>query len=269
MYPAVAVADALGRRSGAAGVRCVFAGSRARLEWEAAPRAGYEVVEVPAVALPRGGSRLVRLARLALLPLQLLVAVVMAAAALSRLRPKCVVGTGGYIALPTCLAAWALRVPLVVLESNAHPGAANRLLARVANVCGVAFGEAAAAMGPRAMALGNPTRAALARCGRGEACERLGLPVGAEQEQVLLVLGGSLGAGAINDAVEVRTRECQFCVGWKGRGLVARAVQVHRTDRSLMDNTLRRRCLYSWQSIRRCEWCGSAAVRTTKLWRRV
>jgi UDP-N-acetylglucosamine--N-acetylmuramyl-(pentapeptide) pyrophosphoryl-undecaprenol N-acetylglucosamine transferase len=62
-----------------------------------------------------------------------------------RLRPDVVVGTGGYISLPTCLAAWLLRKTLVVQEQNAHAGVANRLLGRLAAAVFLAFPQAAAA----------------------------------------------------------------------------------------------------------------------------
>ena len=62
-----------------------------------------------------------------------------------RLRPDVVVGTGGYISLPTCVAAWLLRKTLVVQEQNAHAGVANRLLGRLAATVFLAFPQAAAA----------------------------------------------------------------------------------------------------------------------------
>lgn len=210
VYPAIAVADELVRRD--MGVRPLFVGTAGRLESNAAPRAGYDFSALPAVALPRGRSVGTLLA-LAALPLRLAYAVARALVLLLGVRPACVVGTGGYVCLPACLAAWVLRVPLVVLESNARAGAANRLLSRFAAVVGVAFEGAtqSLAASARCELVGNPTRAALVpavtREARADARARLLQPAGpalsaSGEPHVLLVLGGSQGAGAINDAVE-------------------------------------------------------------------
>jgi UDP-N-acetylglucosamine--N-acetylmuramyl-(pentapeptide) pyrophosphoryl-undecaprenol N-acetylglucosamine transferase len=104
-----------------------------------------------------------------------------------------VVGGAGYVSLPVVLAARSLRIPVALLEQNAVPGRATRLLARRHTLVAAAFAETAARL-PRARVVhtGNPIRAeVLATPPRalGERCEHL------------LVMGGSQGARRINHAV--------------------------------------------------------------------
>ena len=117
-----------------------------------------------------------------------------------RRRPAVVVAVGGYAGVPCGLAAAAARVPLVVVEQNAVPGAANRLLGRFARASAVSFPGTDL---PGAVVTGNPVRPeilAVDRTDEGRVAARaaLGLPEG---RRVIAVTGGSLGALRINRAV--------------------------------------------------------------------
>lgn len=105
-----------------------------------------------------------------------------------RHRPVAVVAVGGYASAACGLAAVLWRVPLVVHEQNAAPGAANRLLSRFAAACAVSFPETAL---PGAVVVGNPVRA--------ELFDRSHQPRTDGRLQVL-VFGGSLGALSVNRA---------------------------------------------------------------------
>lgn len=105
-----------------------------------------------------------------------------------RARPSAVVAVGGYASVACGLGAVLWRVPLIVHEQNAVPGAANRLLARFAAACAVSFPDTPL---PNATVVGNPVRAEL--FGRTHTQR----PDGRFQ---LLVFGGSLGALSINRA---------------------------------------------------------------------
>src|SRR5262249_17579681 len=108
-----------------------------------------------------------------------------------RLRPRLVVGVGGYASVAGVMAARLSRVPVVLLEQNAIPGAANRALGRFARRICVGFAEAAAYFpAGRAVHTGNPVRPAV-----------LAAPPGVRREGVgLLVFGGSQGAHHLNEA---------------------------------------------------------------------
>ncbi len=121
-------------------------------------------------------------------------------AAVARHRPSVIVSVGGYASAPGVLASVLLRVPLVVVEQNAAPGAANRLAARVARASATAFPGSDL---PRAVLTGNPVRQEVlavdrSPAGREAARQALGLPAGAT---VIVAFGGSLGSRTINQAV--------------------------------------------------------------------
>ena len=225
MYPAVAIADAI--KDVYPTVEISFAGTRERMEWTAVPKAGYPIFPVKVVSLKRplwSPSNL-------LLPFRFLQALVVCWNLIGRIKPHVVVGTGGYVSAPTCLVGWLRGCQVAIAEQNAYAGLANRLVCHIAAVICVAF-EAAKSSFPaaRCTLLGNPVRAALLKkIPKHEALDHFfphrltdnspastgsDLPacpesatyrvpggVSALGEDAVLVLGGSLGAGAINEAV--------------------------------------------------------------------
>jgi UDP-N-acetylglucosamine--N-acetylmuramyl-(pentapeptide) pyrophosphoryl-undecaprenol N-acetylglucosamine transferase len=115
-----------------------------------------------------------------------------------RLRPALVVGTGGYVSGPACMFGVLAGVPVALQEQNAHPGFTTRLLSRWARQVHLGFPEAARQLRPgrrtEVLALGNPIRIPAViepRAARRE----FGL---SESATVLLVVGGSQGARAVN-----------------------------------------------------------------------
>jgi len=142
---------------------------------------------------------------------------------LLRLRPRIVVSVGGYAAAPAAFAAVVLRVPIVVAEANAVPGAVNRLVARVAKASAVALPGTAL---PRAVVTGNPVRPAIAALdrsplARAEARRVLGLPEG---RLIVGAFGGSLGATTINRSV------FELAERWRDRHDVAIHHAIGRRD---------------------------------------
>jgi UDP-N-acetylglucosamine:LPS N-acetylglucosamine transferase len=120
---------------------------------------------------------------------------------LARRRPSIVVSVGGYASVPCVAAAIMLRVPYIVAEQNAVPGAANRLAGRFARAAAVSFENTDL---PRAVVTGNPVRPEVLAVDRANRVDRslarraLGLP---PDGLVIAAIGGSLGAKRINDAV--------------------------------------------------------------------
>jgi UDP-N-acetylglucosamine--N-acetylmuramyl-(pentapeptide) pyrophosphoryl-undecaprenol N-acetylglucosamine transferase len=194
VVPAIAIGQALVAR-GHPAEAIHFVGSRRGIERRLVPEAGFRVTLLPG----RGIARRFTLDNAAAVG-GLLVALGQAVALVSRRRPSVVVSVGGYASVPCALAATVLRVPIVVAEQNAVPGAANRLAARVARASAVSF---AGTRLPRAVLTGNPVRSevlAVARhpAAREAARQALDLPPDAV---VVAAFGGSLGARRINDAV--------------------------------------------------------------------
>ena len=194
VLPAIAVARALVRR-GHDPSSIHFVGSRRGIEGRLVPQAGFSITVLPG----RGLARRLTVDNLGALG-GLLVAIGRATALVARRRPSVVLAVGGYASVPCVIGATLCRVPLVVAEQNAVPGAANRLAARVARVSAVSFPGTGLR---RSVVTGNPVRAEMLAVdrsvdGRRAARLALGLPVDA---RVVVVFGGSLGALTINRAV--------------------------------------------------------------------
>jgi UDP-N-acetylglucosamine--N-acetylmuramyl-(pentapeptide) pyrophosphoryl-undecaprenol N-acetylglucosamine transferase len=183
VFPALAVADHLR----ALGWRVVWLGARSGMEATLVPQHGYEMAWLRFSGL-RGKGLVAKL----LLPLNLLVAFWQSLRALRAHRPDVVLGMGGYIAFPGGMMAALAGRPLAIHEQNSTPGLANRVLAGVADRVLVAFPGAL----PRSAVVGNPVRAAIARV--APPAERFAGRAGPLR---LLVVGGSLGAAALNEIV--------------------------------------------------------------------
>ena len=161
-------------------------------------RGGMEETLVPAAGLPletlpvRGvdfSRPWLTLRAMARLPLNIL----QARGVIRRFRPDVVVGAAGYVCVPVVLAARSRRVPVVLMDQNAVPGRAVRLLSRRAKALAASFASSTVHLpGVRVVHTGNPVRP--------EILAQLPAPVPAAPSH-LLVMGGSQGARRINDAM--------------------------------------------------------------------
>jgi UDP-N-acetylglucosamine--N-acetylmuramyl-(pentapeptide) pyrophosphoryl-undecaprenol N-acetylglucosamine transferase len=197
LYPGIAVARALLARRPDAQIS--FAGTARGIEARVVPREGFSLDLLRSGGL-KGKSLRESLKGAALVPLSLLDARRILAAR----RPRLVIGVGGYSSGPVVLAAWMARVPTMLLEQNAVPGLANRLLAPLVGAAAVTFESTREYFGKRAFVSGNPVRpeilaAAGSTAPRRSADEAAGVGV--------LVFGGSQGAHAINMAMVEAARE--------------------------------------------------------------
>jgi UDP-N-acetylglucosamine--N-acetylmuramyl-(pentapeptide) pyrophosphoryl-undecaprenol N-acetylglucosamine transferase len=177
-----------------------LAGSGVRLELLPAPRPPRRRAALAAFALRLGRAWFAARRRL------------------RALAPDVLIGLGGYASVAPGLAAHSLGIPLFLLEQNALPGKAVRLLAPRARRTFVPWEETATSLGERAACdvLGNPVRAELWRA-RPEARYMLGLR---PEAPTLLVMGGSQGAQAINRAVRRALPQLASAGGRSGRAQV-------------------------------------------------
>ena len=190
VYPALAVADALRTR----GWEVFWLGTRAGLEARVVPAAGIEMVWVS-----MGGVRGKSLLKKLLLPLMLLIAFGQSLRAILQRRPDVVLGMGGYTAFPGGLMARLLRRPLVIHEQNSVGGLTNRVLACLADRVLTAFPQAFQHAQDKPIPcrsvvtewVGNPVRTDIATATRAKHSGPLRL----------LVVGGSLGASALNTLI--------------------------------------------------------------------
>ena len=193
VQPALAVGEAL-VDLGHEPSTILYVGSRRGMEGRLVPEAGFEATLLPGRGIQR------RLTRENLGAVGgLIVACALALAIVVRRRPRVVVTVGGYAGLPCSVAAIVLRVPLVVVSCDAIAGASNRLVARFARKCAVAFEGTSL---PNQVVTGAPLRKAVLGTdrspqGRSAARAALGVPAG---RFLLAVEGGSLGAHRLNDA---------------------------------------------------------------------
>lgn len=198
VYPAIAIADALKAADEAVEIR--FVGTRAHLEWEAVPRAGYDIDPVWISGFHR------RLTPKNLLfPVKLAVSLWQSLRIIGRFRPDALVSCGGYAAGPVGWVAAKKGIPLFIQEQNSFPGVTNRLLGRDAVKVFTAFPEAEPHFPEgRTVMAGNPTRTTLRDAERGKALEHFGFSAG---HPILLVLGGSGGARSINEAMQANLQQ--------------------------------------------------------------
>ncbi len=195
VYPALAVAEHLR----GAGWRVVWLGTRAGMEASLVPARGFDTEW-----LSFGGVRGKGPLRLVFLPLKLLLAFWQAARAIFWLRPDVALGLGGYAAFPGGMMAALFNRPLAIHEQNAVAGLSNRVLACLADrvLLGLpaAFTHGKDRPIPcgtvRAEWVGNPVRPEIAAL--PEPARRLADRSGPLR---LLVVGGSLGAQALNEIV--------------------------------------------------------------------
>ncbi|MCW5649810.1 MAG: undecaprenyldiphospho-muramoylpentapeptide beta-N-acetylglucosaminyltransferase [Ramlibacter sp.] len=183
IFPGLAVAEALRER----GWRVHWLGGPASMESQLVPPRGFAFETIDFSGVRGKGA-----ATLALLPLRLLRAFWQSIGVVRRVRPQVVVGLGGYITFPAGLMSVLLGRPLVLHEQNSVAGMANRVLAGVADRVFTAFPQVLR----KAAWVGNPLRAAFLTQPDPQA--RFS---GRNGPLRLLVVGGSLGARALNDVV--------------------------------------------------------------------
>jgi UDP-N-acetylglucosamine--N-acetylmuramyl-(pentapeptide) pyrophosphoryl-undecaprenol N-acetylglucosamine transferase len=197
VLPGVAIGLALVAR-GHAPESIHFVGSDRGIERRLVPEAGFPLTVLPGRGIQRKVSARA-IADNAVALYGLARAAGRAFTLVRNERPRVLVALGGYASVPAAVAAAALRVPIVVAEQNAVPGAANRLVARVARRSAVSFPDTAL---PRAVFTGNPVRAEVRAIDRGRDRARARAKLGIDDGRLLVaVFGGSLGARRINDAV--------------------------------------------------------------------
>ena len=185
IYPGIAVAMEVMRRDTESEVR--FVGTARGLETRLVPKAGFKLSLIESAGLKNVGLA-ARLRSLLLLPKSFFAARKL----IREFKPDVVVGAGGYVSGPVLLTAALMRVPTLVMESNALPGFTNRTLARFVDRAAVTFEAALPYFRGKGVVTGNPVR-------------REFFDIPPKQRDAtrfsLLIFGGSQGARAINEAM--------------------------------------------------------------------
>ena len=181
----IAVANEIMRRDPASAVR--FVGTARGLENRLVPEAGFELSLIESAGLVNMGL-VQRLRGLLILPKSFLDA----RRVIKSFTPDVVVGAGGYVSGPVLMTASLMRLPTVLMESNAVPGFTNRRLARFVDAAAVSFAAALPYFPGKGVVTGNPVRREFFEI----------KPKGRSATHVsMLLFGGSQGSRAINDAM--------------------------------------------------------------------
>lgn len=212
IFPAISIANAIKAKHPEA--KILFVGANGRMEMTRVPEAGYEIKGLPV----RGLIRPLWSPKNIGVMLDFMKSRSMVKKIIRDFKPHVAVGVGGYASAPTLNAAAAMGVPCLIQEQNSYAGVTNKSLAAKAEKICVAYeGMERFFPAEKIIMTGNPVRQALLAntMTRGEAREALGLK---KDVPTILVIGGSLGARTINNAIAAgihRFEEKQIQVIWQ------------------------------------------------------
>ena len=208
VFPAISVANAL--RKADPEIDILFVGAEGRMEMEKVPESGYKIKGLPVA----GFYRRFTLKNFTVL-FRLFRSLSAAKKIIQEFRPDVAVGVGGYASGPVLRQAGKMGVPTLIQEQNSYAGITNRLLAKKASVICVAYdGMEKYFPDGKIIKTGNPVRHNYDNLDniREEALSFFGLKSG---KPVILILGGSLGAGTINNSLsrdpdKLTASDCQW-----------------------------------------------------------
>ncbi len=194
IFPALAIADEIGSRYPDAEI--LFVGALGRMEMERVPAAGYKIIGLPVIGLPRKpGLKMVQFA------ISLMKSNRLAKNIINEFNPQLAIGVGGFASGPLLRAAVKKRIPTLIQEQNSYAGITNKLLGKNADTICVAYDRMERYFpGRKIVFTGNPVRENLLKKinDRNEALNYFGLK---SKDKVVLIVGGSLGARSINNAM--------------------------------------------------------------------
>jgi len=193
VYPAIAIANALKMQE--PGAEILFVGAKGKMEMEKVPEAGYQIKGLWVSGL----QRRITWKNLSF-PFKVISSTVEANRIIGRFDPEVVIGVGGYASGPTLRMAIRRKVPALIQEQNSYPGLTNKLLGKkVDKICVAYEGMERFFPAEKIILTGNPVRQDIVVPGdKTSAMEHFRLNPG---KKVVLVFGGSLGAGTINKSV--------------------------------------------------------------------
>lgn len=194
VYPAIAIANAL--RDKHADCEILFVGALGKMEMEKVPQAGYTIEGLNITGI----QRKLTLSNLSW-PFKLLKSLFRADAIVKRFQPDVVIGVGGYASGPVLYAATRRKVPALIEEQNSYAGLTNKWLAnRVKTICVAYPGLESVFPKNKLVFTGNPVRQDIVESDnkREVSLQHFGF---AADKKTILVIGGSLGARTLNEAM--------------------------------------------------------------------
>ncbi len=194
IYPAIAIADALVSLN--EDLEILFVGAEGKMEMDKVPQAGYKIESLPIAGFQRRFT-----SKNLLFPFKLLRSMRKARNIVKQFSPDIAIGVGGYASGPVLRVAGRMGIPTLIQEQNSYPGITNKILSRSAAAICVAY-EGMDKFFPKSKIrlTGNPVRQDINYLGgkRAEGYKLFGLD---PEKKTILVMGGSLGAKTLNDAL--------------------------------------------------------------------
>lgn len=195
IFPAIAIANALKKKDST--IEILFVGAKGKMEMEKVPQAGYQIMGLGIAGFNRSS-----LIKNWSLPLKLVRSFFEVSSIFKRFKPDAAIGVGGYSSFPVLRFAQAKNIPTFLHESNSFAGKSNILLGKKATKIFVASdGMQEFFPAERIVLTGNPVRPDIvnaASVDKAEALRFFRLEAG---RKTVLVVGGSLGARSINEAI--------------------------------------------------------------------
>lgn len=194
IFPALAIANEIGKRYPDAEI--LFVGALGRMEMEKVPAAGYKIMGLPVTGFPRKpGMKMITFV------VRLMKSNRLAKKIINQFKPQIAIGVGGFASGPLLRAAVKKGIPTLIQEQNSYAGITNKLLGKKANTICVAYDKMERYFPKEKIVFtGNPVRENLLTRvdNKTEASEFFGLK---SPDKVILIVGGSLGARSVNNAV--------------------------------------------------------------------
>ncbi|MES2479660.1 MAG: undecaprenyldiphospho-muramoylpentapeptide beta-N-acetylglucosaminyltransferase [Bacteroidota bacterium] len=195
IFPAVAIGHALKRMHPDA--ELLFVGAKGKMEMEKVPLEGFKIIGLDIAGFNRSN-----MLKNVFLPFKLLKSTWDARTIIKNFKPDVVVGVGGYASFPLLNAAQRMGIPTLIQEQNSFAGKSNKMLGKMAKAVCVAYENMEQFFPKEKIKItGNPVRNVIAQstCSREEGLSFFGLN---KDRKTILVVGGSLGAKSINEAID-------------------------------------------------------------------
>jgi len=194
IFPALSIANEIRKRYPDAEI--LFVGALGRMEMEKIPAAGYKIIGLPIMGFPRKPSF-----KIFTFFQKLIQSASKARKIVKDFKPEIAIGVGGYASGPLLRAASKSKIPTLIQEQNSYAGITNKILSKKVNTICVAYDKMERYFPAKKIIFtGNPVRENLLSNlkNKSEALEYFGLK---GDEKVVLIIGGSLGALSVNNAV--------------------------------------------------------------------
>jgi UDP-N-acetylglucosamine--N-acetylmuramyl-(pentapeptide) pyrophosphoryl-undecaprenol N-acetylglucosamine transferase len=193
LYPALAVAQQIKLLKPESEI--LFVGTKKKIESRVVPQYGFNLRSI----WVSGFTRKLTLENI-LFPLKVIVSMIQSLLIVMKFKPRVAIGSGAYVSGPSIWAASVFGSKIILLEQNSYPGITNRILEKRAEEIHITFDESKKYFRDQSKLklTGNPVRVNLKKIDRVEALKQFDL---ATDKKTILILGGSGGAGSINDAI--------------------------------------------------------------------